>query len=269
VPDENTELWVEVSNLKNCSTTEKIAIEILPLPPVKITGSQAICAGSELTLTASGAESYIWNTGFVGSVYTVQPKSGNEYEVTGVDKYGCQATASTGVIVDKPAVSINVNPKIIWDNASDVHFETVTNIREYKVIWDFGDGIWSSLPEVDHHYHITGNEPQFDVVFSIVDNNGCVDTIRETVSVDIHPATVFFPNLNQIFMGDCEVCQNIEIYDRTGVKLYEGASGWDGTYKGRVLDPDTYFYVITLKFDMGGTNIRKGYITVGKNNRTK
>jgi hypothetical protein len=269
VARENTELTVEVFNMKHCSTTEKIAIEVWPLPPVKITGSQAICAGSELTLTASGAESYTWNTGFTGSDYTLKPENGNEYTVTGVDQHGCKATVSTGVIVDKPAATINVNPKYIWENASDVHFETVTGITEYEVLWDFGDGVWSSFPEVDHHYHITGNEPQFNVVFSIVDKNGCSDTIRETVSVDIHPVTVFFPNLNQVFMSNCEVCQNIEIYDRSGIKLYEGSSGWDGTYKGRLLEPDTYFYVITLKFDMGGTNIRKGYITVGKDGRTK
>jgi hypothetical protein len=267
--NENTDLWVTVSNMKNCSATENILVEVLPLPPVAITGSQAICAGSELTLTASGAESYLWNTGFTGSVYTVIPENGNEYVVTGTDKYGCRATVSTGVIVDKPTVTVNVNPKTIWDNASDVHFEALTNIKDYKVIWDFGDGVWSSLPEVDHHYHITGNEPQYDVVFSIVDKNGCADTIRERIDVGIHPATVFFPNLGQIFMNDCKICQNIEIYNRRGIKLYEGPSGWDGTYKGRLIDPDTYFYVITLKFEIAGTNIRKGYITVAKDSRIK
>jgi hypothetical protein len=268
-PTEDTTIWVTVSNMKHCSVTEGILIEIMPLPPIAITGSQAICAGSELTLTASGAESYLWNTGFTGNEYTVNLEVGDEYTVTGTDKYGCTATVSTGRIVDRPAVAINVNPKTIWDNASDVHFATVTDIKDYKVIWDFGDGVWSSLPEVDHHYHITGNESQYDVVFSIVDKNSCADTIRETINVDIHPATVFFPNLGQTFMNNCAVCQNIEIYDRRGIKVYEGPLGWDGTYKGRLLDPDTYFYVITLKFEVAGTNIRKGYITVGKYNRVK
>jgi hypothetical protein len=268
-PTENTDLWVTVSNMKHCSVTENISIEILPLPPLAITGSQAICAGSELTLTASGAESYLWNTGFTGNVYTVTPEEGSEYAVTGTDKYGCKATVSTGTIVDKPAVTINIDPKIIWDNSSDVHFETITDIKDYTVTWDFGDGNLSLHPETDHHYLITADQSQYDVVFIFIDKNNCSDTIRETIQVDIHPATVFFPDLGQKFMDGCEVCQKIEVYDRRGIKVYEGASGWDGTYKGRIVDPDTYFYVIMLKFEVAGANIRKGYITVGKDNRVK
>jgi hypothetical protein len=266
-PTEDTTIWVTVSNMKDCSITEDILIEILPLPPLAITGSQAICAGNELTLTASGAESYIWNTGFTGSEYTVTPKNGDEYTVTGIDKYGCKATVSTGMILDKSAVKIDVNPKTIFDNASDVHFRTITDIKDYKVIWDFGDGVLSSLPEVDHHYHITDAQSQYNVVFSIADKNNCSDTIRETINVDIHLPTLFFPNLGQKFMDNCAMCQNIEIYDRRGIKVYAGSSGWDGMYKGRLLDPDTYYYVITFKFEVAGSNTRKGYVTIGKDSR--
>jgi gliding motility-associated-like protein len=269
-PTEKTDIWVKVFNLRNCAVKENILIEVLPLPGVNITGPRIICAGSELTLTASGAESYLWNSGFIGSVYTTKPVNNNEYTVTGTNKDGCKATASTTIsIVDNPVAAISVNPKTVWDNESDVHFETLTEIEEYSVLWDFGDGIWSTFTEVDHHYHITGDDSQYNVVFSIVDHNGCVDTIRETINIDVHPPTVFFPNLSQVFMNNCVSCENIEIYDRRGIRLHEGPSGWDGTYKGRLLDPDTYFYVIKLKFNVAGTNIRKGYITIGKDSRMK
>ena len=29
-----------------------------------------------------------------------------------------------------------------------------------------------------------------------------------------------------------------------GLILYKGNSGWDGRYKGRLVEPDTYFYLI-------------------------
>jgi gliding motility-associated-like protein len=155
----------------------------------------------------------------------------------------------------------------VSDGQSDVRFETITDITDYDVLWNFGDGVWSTFRSVEHHYSVSEGDSLFHVVFNIADRNGCVDTIRETIYVDLYAPTLFFPGLGQKFMDNCESCKRIEIYDRLGVKLYEGPSGWDGMYKGRYVDPDTYFYVITLKFKIFGSTVRKGYITVGRDRR--
>jgi hypothetical protein len=267
-PSESQNVWVEVSNPKKCSVKDDIAIEVMPPPVLNIVGQREICIGSELTLTAYGATSYIWNTGFEGSVYTTKPVDDNEYKVTGTDEYGCKATATAAItILSKPEVAISVNPKVISDRSSDVQFETVTTIEDYDVIWDFGDNTWSTFASGSHHYYISGSDSLYNVVFSITDSNGCVDTIRETVYVDLFVPTLFFPSLGQVFMRNCESCNRIEVFDRLGVRLYDGPTGWDGIYNGRIVDPDTYFYVITLNFNIFGTNVRKGYITVGREHK--
>jgi hypothetical protein len=265
-PEESQDVWVEVTNLKKCSVKEDVKIEVLPPPVLNIIGSSEVCAGSELTLTVFGAERYIWNTGFEGDIYVTRPAGNSEYTVTGIDEYGCKSTATTGItILDKPKVAVNINPKTVSSKEPEVQFETVTDIEDYSVIWDFGDNAWSMLPSIDHRYDISKSDSLYNVVFSITDGNGCVDTIRETVYVDIYTPNLFFPDIGQVFMRNCDLCEKIEIFDRLGVKLYEGPAGWDGMHNGQIVDPDTYFYVITLKFTVLGRTVHKGYITVGRN----
>jgi hypothetical protein len=267
-PSENQNVWVEVTNQKKCSVKEEITVEVMSLPVVKIIGPRDVCIGSELTLRAFGATNYVWNTGFKGDIYTTKPVNNNKYQVTGTDEYGCVDTATTEItVLDKLKATINVNPKIISEKQPDVQFETITDIVDYDVIWDFGDNSWSTFSTIEHRYDIADNDSLYNIVFSIVDSNGCVDTIREVVYVDLFIPTLFFPSVGQVFMNNCTSCKKLEIFDRLGVKLYDGPAGWDGIYNGRLVDPDTYFYAITLNYSILGNNVRKGYITVGHNHR--
>lgn len=69
-------------------------ITITPLAPT-------ICAGETTTLTASGADTYVWNPGnFSVNPYIVTPPTTTTYTVTGTDVNGCSATSSVTVTVD-------------------------------------------------------------------------------------------------------------------------------------------------------------------------
>ena len=64
--------------------------------------------------------------------------------------------------------------------------------------------------------------------------------------------------------------QNIEtlrfmIFDRWGERVFESTdqnSGWDGTFKGELLDPDVYVYHLKVKCIDGQENLIKGNITL-------
>jgi len=43
--------------------------------------------------------------------------------------------------------------------------------------------------------------------------------------------------------------------------LYEGIKGWDGTYKGKPVASDTYYYV-KITFKEKGTESIAGFVTV-------
>ena len=90
------------SNMKGCSAVSNtVAATVVPLPTVTIAGPSEVKLGLSVTLTASGAESYVWsandaNIGNAASV-TVSPEETTTYSVTGTDQYGCTGTASVTV----------------------------------------------------------------------------------------------------------------------------------------------------------------------------
>jgi hypothetical protein len=63
--------------------------------------NSSICEGETVKLTASGASSYMWNTGASGGVLSAAPATNTVYLVTGTNVSGCTASAQ---------VTVNVNP---------------------------------------------------------------------------------------------------------------------------------------------------------------
>jgi gliding motility-associated-like protein len=58
--------------------------------------------------------------------------------------------------------------------------------------------------------------------------------------------------------------RRLVIFDRLGIKIFEGDDGWDGTYKdGQAAPADTYFYLLFYEDEKLNTEGRKkGYITL-------
>jgi hypothetical protein len=77
--------------------------------------------------------------------------------------------------------------------------------------------------------------------------------------------TEFVPNAFNPYNpsgGNCCFMQgyHVEIYNRYMQKIFEGNDGWDGSYRGAIADPGTYFYRI---FKRGG-QVEKGTLEVVK-----
>ncbi len=54
---------------------------------------------------------------------------------------------------------------------------------------------------------------------------------------------------------------HIKVYNRNGILMYDGTDGWDGTYKGKYVSNDTYFYVLYYQTD-SGLKTSTGFVTV-------
>ncbi|HMR42869.1 MAG TPA: gliding motility-associated C-terminal domain-containing protein, partial [Saprospiraceae bacterium] len=55
------------------------------------------------------------------------------------------------------------------------------------------------------------------------------------------------------------------VYNRWGEKVFESnalADGWDGTYKGKKVDPDVYGYYLRVKCFNGQDFFKKGNVSV-------
>lgn len=85
-----------------CSMTMgNVTIVENPLPIVNAGADITGCEGNSFTLTASGASTYVWNTGATTSSVTVSPTSTTTYSVTGtVTATGCFGSDNVDVIVN-------------------------------------------------------------------------------------------------------------------------------------------------------------------------
>ena len=81
-----------------CVNTDQVTITVNTLPTVSAGSDQTVCAGEQVTLSGSGANSYSWTNGVTdGQAFT--PSSTTTYTVTGTDGNGCTATDDVTVTV--------------------------------------------------------------------------------------------------------------------------------------------------------------------------
>ena len=92
-----------------------ISVNITPTVTAS-TDNPLICAGTTVSLTANGANSYLWNTSGTGPIIVVTPSITTTYTVTGTDTSGCVnvATITQSVSSCTGITSINHNA---WENA--------------------------------------------------------------------------------------------------------------------------------------------------------
>ncbi|MEO8773824.1 MAG: T9SS type A sorting domain-containing protein, partial [Gelidibacter sp.] len=93
----------KVTGTKNgCEATSTVKVTVLNSSRVVAHGggNKDVCAGSEVTLTASGGDTYLWNTGARTASITVSPEATAKYSVT----------AYVGDASDTDEVVVNVSP---------------------------------------------------------------------------------------------------------------------------------------------------------------
>jgi PKD repeat protein len=95
------------TNAFGTSSPVSQVITVNPIPTVAATSASAtICNGQSVTLTASGATSYSWNTGPTTNTVSVSPTSNTTYTVTGTTS-GCSNSAIVSVTVNaSPTVAV-------------------------------------------------------------------------------------------------------------------------------------------------------------------
>ncbi len=84
-------------------------INVYPTPDVHAGTDQNICVGDLVTLTGSGAHTYVWNNGVDNGV-PFAPSNSTSYVVTGTDVNGCVNSDTIQINVNTPSSStVNIN----------------------------------------------------------------------------------------------------------------------------------------------------------------
>ena len=126
-----------------------------------------------------------------------------------------------------------------------------------------GDGSTETGSTIQHTYAVSGTLPDYKITLTSTNANGCVNTAFQMVDVVPFIPNVFTPNndgVNERFLPDMD----LQVFDRYGTLLYKGTDGWDGMFKGKLMDNDTYFYLIHYSDKYKQAQTRKGYVTLKK-----
>lgn len=219
----------------SCSSArEEVIAEIVDAPTVSISGSDTICSGDPVTLTANGTniDSYSWSTGGTNSSITENPLVQTTYTVTVSNLYNC-ATAQASFTVNiepAPTVSINGNNSICQGDTTTLT-TTGTNINSY--LWSTG-----------------GTNSSVDV------SPGAPTTYFVTVTGDCGTAvgsfTVDVTNQPSVTMSnDTTICEgNSVIVSANGTGTYLWSTG--GTTASFSVNPTvTTTYVVTVTGNCG------------------
>ena len=90
---------LELETSHDCDSIINLTLTVRELPVVTIEGETEISVeGESVTLTASGADSYVWSNGETTASITVSPEETTTYSVVGT-KDGCEGSAEITVSV--------------------------------------------------------------------------------------------------------------------------------------------------------------------------
>ena len=130
--------------------------------------------------------------------------------------------------------------------------------------------------DLQNPVYIYDEEGTYAVALIVTSDHGCIDTIVETIVVGpdygIYVPNIFTPNddgLNDIFQPKGFGITNYElrIFNRWGEELMftnDFAHGWDGFYKGKLSQEDTYTWKINLTNVFGKSHELSGHVTLIK-----
>jgi len=255
-------IWMIGNSSANC-LTDTIFRTITEEPDwaLDTSGNTEFCEGDSSVLTASGAVSYAWNTGEQTNFITV--KDPGKYTVTGSNARGCVKSNTFDVSKHElPTANFSISKKTI-DSHDNQIICTAPAQTDVLYEWDMGDGSSKSGAVVHHSYNVSNALLAYTITLKVTNIFGCTESISKSVDLIPFIPNVFTPNgdgVNDIFMPDF----GLKIYDRNGITLYDGTSGWDGTFNRKPVDPDTYFYCLTYTDQNQVLHIKKGYISLVK-----
>lgn len=254
----DSEVWMIGYSSEGCYTdTIRQKVKQAPVVPASITGQPEYCFGDNSTLTASAGVSYLWSTG--ESTRSIIVKTPGIYSVRIKDNNGCENSDALNVTEQAlPVAVFSTSRQTVDERNNSVVFKSA-DIPGIQYKWDMGDGSIQTGAEVTHMYQVDNGLPSYKVMLTATSHLGCTSSeVREIEIVPFIP-NVFTPNddgINDIFVPGLKV----QILDRFGRKLYDGTTGWNGTFNGLKCGNDTYFYFIDYT-DLRGVNHKlKGFV---------
>jgi gliding motility-associated-like protein len=215
---------------------------------------------------------YVWSNG-----QTTEDQTGlcqGNYQVTVYDSHGCKQQTTTNIVVDYIYDDVNAwsDDDTIYEGQSTVIHATSINGVNYT---------WSPAGSLaDSHSASTVASPTETTTYTVYldDGYGCtyLDTVRIVVlDVYCYDPYIFIPNSftpngdgsNDVLYIRSRYIDHMYfvVFDRWGEKVFETSDptiGWNGTYRGKLLEPAVFDYYLEIDCYNRVQFIKKGNITL-------
>jgi gliding motility-associated-like protein len=236
---------VTVTDGNGCTASTTVVIGELSGPVVTASSQDEVCRQGNGTATAlasggDGTYTYLWSSNPPQTTAVATGLSAGNYTVT-VYSGMCSDTVTVSVNnIPGPSADISLNPPVtsILNGLVNFSGSSTGNILTWQ--WFFGDGSGGSGQSLQHQYD---DIDTYWVMLVVTDNNGCTDTVTDSVVVqDIF--TLYIPNSftpdndgkNDYFLPQGVNVDpddyKMEIYDRWGNLIFVTkiwGEGWNGT----------------------------------------
>ena len=196
---------------RQSSTSLPVVVNPLPNVTSNVSPSNTVCAGSSITLSGSGALTYVWNNGVLNNT-PFDINSSGSYSVTGTDINGCQNSASINM-------TVNMNPVISTILTGDTL--TVSANGNYNYQWYNctsgllpGETSDTLFGEFNQEYYVQATSQQ-----GCATSSDCILIIitsienQEILTLSVYPN----PSNERIYVaGKNEMPTRVIIYDAYG-----------------------------------------------------
>ena len=187
----------------------------------------AVCAGTSVTLSGTGAQTYTWSGGVSNTVSFV-PDSTGSYTVTGTGANGCTNSSNVTLTINPiPAVGITVLPSTTLCEGDSVNLSG-TGAITYTWTGGVADGV-TFVPVTDDTFIVSGEA------------SGCTNS--DTVSITVKPR----PIVGYLVSPFSTICENTPItLSGTGASFY--------SWSGGITDGISFQPTITTTYTVTGTD---------------
>lgn len=278
---------VTVTDIKNCTATFAYTLnEPEPIIAVIPTPEPPRCFGEMTFITVTSA------SGGSGSGYNFSVDNGPLTPIGGsvpagagsrlvrvFDGKGC--SFETTVVIDGPdQILISVNEIIEIDLGDTIQLNPII-VSEFPITtYQWTPSTALSCIDCPNPSAFPSNSTNYTLI--VTDSNGCTASaqIRVTVSKRryVFIPDAFTPNADgindifSVFTGKGVKSINfLRVYNRWGAQIFEaldidpensGQIGWDGRFKGDMMEPGVYIYTAQVSFIDGAVLLYRGDITL-------
>ena len=276
--------YIQVSNL-GCSLIDSIQVEITS-SALLLSGVDSLCVGEQTLITAISTNPLITFNNFVWSPdsilvspsstnsVTANPSTSQYLYLAATSNSGCVALDSILLYVGNvPQNSVNAtSSEYLVPQGAEVTL-TGTSGAGYSYVWLPNDLVYSPFENT------TGAIVNQTTLYTFLVSDG-ICTRSDTVLVKayefvcgesfLYVPNAFTPNgdgENDVLYvrGPAIKDMVFRIYDRWGEMVFESFQrpfGWDGTYKGKMMNPDVYDYYLKVTCIDNVETIVKGNVTL-------